>query len=214
MRRRSYIVIEVLVSLMLFGVLLSVIFGIFSHYSFVNRTLALHLKQREEKTIARVVLQQIFTDTKSQISPSYFYIEETGFSNPNLIFTFDNATAGEEAFSDSTLARLGIIDNNLTLTLWPFEEINKNEPSSKMQQQILLHNVSKLEIKCFKAPIAEKPISQEKIEPTDEPPYGIWTSHWPQKYDEIPTLMKMTCDTETYYFLFPQAIDHVLYKRS
>lgn len=206
MRRRSYILIEVIISMMLFAVLLSALFGIFSHFSRVHNTLSNQIKRHEDNVTAQLILQRAFSNTTlSKASRPYFYIEETG----SLVFTIDNISSFEDEFTHDVLAKLHIENNNLMLTFWEHPRIPPKNPPDHLRKITVLQNVSSLQCKLFKAPAAKKNDKNELI----AAPEGVWTGHWPLEYNTQPTLIHITCDTHQFYFLIPKRVESAIYKR-
>lgn len=195
---------------MLFAVLLSTLFGIFSHFSKVNSILSRELKRYEEKVTAQLILQRVFSNTEfSKSSRPYFYIEENDSQNPSLVFTMSNTHALNHELAQTVLAKLYMENNSLCLTIWQHPKVRSKDAPTTLQKDILLKNISSLKIELFKAPSAKE--NETGDHPT--PPHGVWTSHWPLEYNMQPSLIRITCDNDHFYFLLPKRIDSVIYKR-
>lgn len=210
MRRRSFILVEVIVSMMLFAILLSVLFGLFTHFTYVNSVLAKQLKRYEETVSAQLILQRVFSNADfSKGSHPYFYIEETSSANPSLVFTYNNNTSLTTQLSTTVLGKLFIDNNKLCLSVWQHSREPFKNPPPETSRHILLHNVSSFKIELFKAPTGK----EEEASEHPVPPQGVWTSRWPLKYKTSPTLIRLTCDKQQFYFVLPKQIISVVYNR-
>lgn len=211
MRRRSFVLIEVVISLALFATLLTVLFSIFLHASRVNGMLAEEVSRHEQIVIAHSKLRRALSEARfSTMRRPYFYIKDEPHSGQSLIFTFHNQTSKDPDFSSDVLAKLSIEDNCLVMTYWPHPKTPVKEVPAKYEREILLTNVSELDIKVF--------CLQSDNDSTDEtkpqPPDRTWTSHFPLEYDTQPLLIHIKAGKEHFWHVFANKLEPIVYKRT
>ncbi|MBS0635421.1 MAG: hypothetical protein JSR37_08170 [Verrucomicrobia bacterium] len=216
MRKRSFILIEVLVSTGLFLLLVTAMFGIFWRSSKTNNAINKLRIVNEQMLIAQSKLQNIFsaaTFVKS-VQP-YFFIEiERKSGQPSLICTLDSPVQTHSDFSGITISRIYLEDDKLVVATFPHLEEGIPEI---IQKETLLSGVTKLDIELFFAPQSqEKIVETENEETVKKPPEGVWTDVWPKEYNQAPTLAKLKIERGkagnfTLYFFMPYMIDTILY---
>jgi len=222
-RRRSFILVEVLVSTMLFIMLLTVIFGIFWRTSKVNQSIAKIRTANEEMLLTQSRLQGLFSNMVFQeLYRPYFFIENSKYANsPSLVFTFENQIHTNYAFSNIVLGKLYLEENKLCLGIFPHPK-KADGPPKEMRKEVLLDGVTDLEFSFFLAPV-DKDEEQEEAEnkgndKTKKAPSGRWTNDWLKDYEMPPTLVKLTVrktNDEPYLFWFflPNEIEAILYEK-
>lgn len=215
MRKRSFILLEVLVSTGLFLLLVVAMFGIFWRTSTTNATLNSLRIANEQMLVAQAKLQTIFTNVTfvKSIRP-YFYIEiERNSGQPSLICTIENPLQAYANFSGIALKKLYIEDDKLVLATFP--HIEEGIPEV-LQKEILLSGVTKLGIELFLPPQSQSKVVDENEETVKKPPEGVWTDVWPKEYNQAPTLAKLRIErgntgSFTLWFFMPYMIDAILY---
>lgn len=215
-KKVPFILIDVVIASILFAVLLAVIFGIFWRYSQVNQILVKQQQSCERLLIAQTRLQNLFTESVFQKNLNhYFYIEDSKSSgSSSIVFTFDNNIDSDEAFCCDVLGKIYLDEEKLCLALWPHEN-PAAVPPTQMHKEILLENISSLQIELFATPQSKKKKSdKEEIQVVE----GKWVSKWPIEYKRRPSLIKLICqrpsgEVLSFWFFIPNEIQTILYPK-
>lgn len=223
-RRRSFVLIEVLVATFLFVLLLTAIFSIFWRTAKVNQSIG-HLRQVNERLLlTQNRLQNVFGCSIFQKSyRPYFFLEKTKFSQgPSLVFTFENEIQTHYAFSNVVLGKLFIEDNKLILAIFPHPKKPKGPPK-EMRKEVLLDGIRNISFEFFLAPLSQEETQdgkqkEEEDEKSKKPPRGRWVSDWLKEYDARPTLIKIVVTKENresydFYFFIPNEVKPILYSK-
>ena len=210
MKKSSFLLVEVIISVALFAVLLTALFGLFYDYNLTTQTMKKKRNELEAHVLTQIRLQKILSRTvfEKKYRP-YFYLDTSDPQRHALIFTFENEAMIDEDFSEIVLAKLYVDKNALTLTLWPHKKDKTKEIPTKVQKEILLQDVTELKIALFKP--EDKPGGKKETKKSDQehPHYGIWTSEWIADFEERATLVHLTCNKGEFWFIIPQEVSTV-----
>lgn len=191
-KRASFILVEVLISSILFVMLLAVIFGVFWRCSKISEILAKQQKKAEEILLVQTVLQEIFFHNVFKVwENSYFFIDDTlGSKNQSLVFTLKPPPGEIDRLGKIAGAKLFVEDGALYLAKWNHSD-KMNEMPLMLYKELLLHNVASMQIELFQAPSVktEKKGAKEALKPLE----GQWNHEWPKEFDARPVLVKLIC---------------------
>lgn len=182
LRKRSFILLEILISLSLLAILLSFLFNAMAEQIKAE----VRVSDARKILLARQQLQSRLQDLFLSITPAHFPpIYTKIFPNQkkaSLILYFDNGIDPDPAFSGPILGRVYIDEeNNLALGLWPLEKEKKNRPWRK---EILLSHVTDFSFQF----LGQKQKKEDKaITPT-----LAWHKFWPKKRMEIPSMLRLS----------------------
>ena len=211
-RRRSFVLIEVVIAITLFALLMTVLFGIFSRYVSTDDALNKARARYEKLVLANTKLQRAFLKSLHSIPDHhYFYLDDAN----NLVFTYDNDIENHEQYPAGVLAKLYIDDkNNLSLAIWQHTNEKQEQCPDRFRKDIILENVSSVEYTFFKAPMEQKvKNTRTKTEEAPDVPQGRWVETWPRNLKVAPTLVKITLqpDNNTFWFILPKEVKPAIY---
>lgn len=223
-KRKSYILIEVLVATSLFIMLLIAIFGIFWRTNKTNASLNALRTANEHMLITQATLQSLFSKASFDTSTApYFYAEIDKNSNlPSLIFTLENVHQPLPDISSNQLIKLYVENSQLTVATFPHIKNHEGLPTI-MQKEALLSDVTDFKLEFFLAPDSNQDKKPENHEDDDneikKPPFGTWTDTWLHEYDRPPTLIKLQItqrhqsNSFTLWFFIPFGLDAIYYDK-
>ncbi len=216
-RRHSFTLMEVLLSLFLFGILLSSLFvwyrTLHSSHQSMGTQKWIHLQERYAQQQLESILPQ------ADLSPYFFTSDSEIAVGPNLIFTFDFGPHEDPYLSSSVLGRLYIDEklHALCLGIWPHPSHQKQEPTRTL---VLLEGVTQLAFEFYFPPNPfRKTVEPEEVG-RPKPQVG-WQRQWRQAYHCLPPLMKIhmlrlneqTPYPLTYAFELSRTAQHMTYKQ-
>ncbi|MCP5470303.1 MAG: DUF1494 domain-containing protein [Chlamydiales bacterium] len=179
--KRSFSLLEVVISLSLFAALLSSLFWWYNHLAVGRKSLSETKWPTLEKRYAYQRLDRIF---KKADAP--FFTTENG-----IVFTFDRGPHENPLLANRVLARLYHNQNEkrLDLALWPHNEVHDQTPTESFT---ILPHVKECSWEFYTPPEPDrKAVEREKK-------YG-WEPTW-LKADETPALIKLHIDGTTFAF--------------
>ncbi len=188
MKKKSFTLIEVLISLGLLTLLLSTLF--YWYFSLSTQQKELQLLQiplQEEEALYRRL---------NQILPTIqhcCYLRDP----QHLVFFFDRGVCDEPLLAGTPLGCLYSIpkENKLYLTLWPKPdtEVLHREPQ---ETYLLLENISQVAFSFYYPLQADRlTVDPEKIR-DPLPREGVWQEEWPLDYKKLPAFIKMKFERE------------------
>lgn len=145
MRKRFFTFIEIMVTLVLTSIILSVIFHFFSNLSSFEKKLAKVKKEVLEKNTVQIRLNTIFSNLK--YSKKTFYQKENA-----LFFQFDNKIDPSDLFCGTVNAKLFLDKKNLILKIISLKD------KKAVRTEIL-----KKDVKNLKFQFLQKKILEEKF---------------------------------------------------
>lgn len=194
----AFTLIEVLVSLSLFFLICTSLFGLIWQNTYTTKRLLSMKEEADELRDGYARLQNIFSNlphTHSADSPQFFFSQKGTSSqvkNTNLIFTFNNGIDADSDFTSTILAKLYLdTDQNLILAVWPDPVTSQSTKNNTipMRKEIILKNIDSMDLQFWSAPPKKTIVQGSK---SKEPQYGIWLDEWSDEYEKAPTLIKMT----------------------
>lgn len=217
MKKRTFTLMELLLSLVLFGLLLEALFFWYRHMNITQEKMETDKWPILTERYTKQYLERIFQKIEG---PRYFFTSSTkdSLDGPSLVFTFDDGPRNNPLLSNIVLGRLFIDKKHhaLCLGIWPHPTKKMSEPT---QTIILLEGVEHLSFKFyyppdpFQMPVDPKQVG--KIVPT----IG-WQTTWCSEYKTLPPLVKIQMnhldnkeDLLEYGFHLPHSSLHILYKQ-
>lgn len=186
--KRSYTLIEMLLSIALFALLLQ---SLFFWYQRLNSSKYLIGNEKwvllEERYLDQR-LQKILQHADS--NPYFFTIpSERGTMGSSLVFTFDNGLRNEPLLSGIVLGKLFVDSKRqaLCLAIWPHPSHEVKRPN---QTIVLLEDVSDLSFDFYFPPHPFKKIVDPQEVGKPHPQEG-WQSSWLDDYHTLPPLVKI-----------------------
>ncbi len=198
-KKRPFLLLEILISLVLTALLLSCVFGFW--VGSVKTEVKL-CKTREEglaRAYVQTRLEQIFTGLIAGDPKGSIYTQDE-----SLVVVFNNGIDPDPSFSGPILAKIYLDEeHNLALALWPKEEVKKKERI--WRKEVLLRNVSQCnwEFLGEKQGIStpeKKRVAVRSVNGSLE-----WCSNWPLSFAGIPAVVRLVIalpDTVPLHFAF------------
>lgn len=190
MRFRPAVLIEVLISMALAGLLLTVLLGYFAEMSKAGRLVAESRQELAEERYVQTRLSQVFHRSLVPLSKGkrvvFFTKEAAGqmTEGPSLVFSYDNGAVINPIFSNVVLGRLFVDgEQRLCLATWPLYRRYQPGETIPMQKEVLLDGVHQLEFSFFH-PMGDAPGSAEFL--TEEE-----VAHWPIELTSLPVLLTL-----------------------
>lgn len=217
--KRSFSLVEVMVSLILFALVMATLFGFLWHNNHATAQLQAITNNVEKLHKVHVDLQKIFSGiAQATQTQNLFYTEHhssSGRHKTSLVFTFQNEIDHDKFFASKVLARLFCTkDQELCLAIWPDpKKLDSQSPDLlRMRKTVILDHVVSFTLQFWTAPASSDGNVPKKYT-------GIWLDSWEKKYKETPLLVKVTIEHEekqgvksyTYVFLLPKKIQPVAY---
>lgn len=194
-RKKPFLLFEILVALSLMATLVSVLF------SFMVQSMSVEEKiERARKCILeRQSLQIRFQDLLTTLAPHsggppLYTIPFSSKEPMSLIATFDNGIDPDPSFSGIVTARIYVDENkNLCLVYWPLDYAQGNR---SWRKEILLSNVTDFSFNFLKLDPKKNSV--------------IWDSSWAKSNLQPPSLIRMSCkqNDEILQFAFHLGYSH------
>lgn len=182
MRKKTFILLEILISLALLSILLSFLFhsmteGIKAEVSVSKARQALLMRQRAQSR-----LQDLFLSIAPTQIPPLYTKTFSSEKKESLILYFDNGIDPDPSFSGPVLGRIYLDEkNNLALGLWPLEQEKKTRAWRK---EILLNHVTHFQFQFLG--------QKEKKEDKSVNATLAWHRLWPKRRMEIPSMIRLS----------------------
>ncbi len=206
-KRRHLTLIEVLISLFLTGIIITMLFSYFSKIIKIDAKIENVKKDVYKKENVQIRLNTVF----SQITPKKIFEENPFYTthnknSPVLHCTFDNGVDIDPLFSGPVLAKIYIKNNNLMLTYYP---LKKRKANAIQREEILLENVKNYELKF----LAKKDDNIKNIK-TEHAADGLkWYFSWPKEKNDLPFAVLITLNKDLkFVFFMPKKLDFIDYK--
>ncbi len=196
-KKRFFTLIEVIVSLTLITIVITILFGYFTKISKVEQEIEDIKKIVYKKSNLQIRLNNIFAQLYSKdFNQIPFYTEvEKNEKNLSLCINFDNGVDPDPNFSDVVKAKIFIDKNsNLILEIW-----SKDKKTKITRKEILFTAVNNLEYKFLSSnDLQMKSYEIEKITDT-----LYWYNFWPKERNTTPSViyMKINKDLDFAFFL-------------
>lgn len=195
-RKLPFTLLEVLISLTLTTILLTVLLAAY----FQAETASLEGERfRNSLWPKRMMIQQLNTLFSSLETPNakdklFFFAVQDGSA---LIFSYDNGVSIAPAFSGEVISELYLSkEKELTLLTWPARDSWTDEAPPYPKREVLLSGIETLQFDFFQ-------IADEKEAPQ-------WVSSWDKAKNALPGMIKMRIKRsdkeEQFIFLVPQTI--------
>ncbi len=187
-KKRSFILLEMLIALSLTAILLTFLFSFFVESARIEKKLDIARMEINHRSHLQTRLQAVFSALDYDPLGFALYTQkisrEKGMS---LIVVFDQGVDPEPAYSGTILGRLFIdADKNLCLATWPLD-LPKNGP---WRQEILLPHIEDFEWEFLGKISATEHAKKEKIRPIT-PTHG-WRTAWSKTHQEPPSIIRLT----------------------
>lgn len=199
-KKRSFSLIELLVSLGLMTLLITALFSWHRHTTKAQGEIE---KLKEPLLERRYVWQRL-----EQMLP---HAQTPFFTDEGLVFRFDRGVSNTPELSGTVLAKLYHDEQAQALCIGIWPDPQKELTRSPSQTLVLMENIDKLSFDFF-APPKPKPLKVDPKEVGDTTPDEGWHTHWLASYNTTPALIEMHLsrdgDTHTLYFDLDHAIVH------
>lgn len=173
-KKRTFILFEILIALSLTAVLLTFLFSFFVESARIEKKLDTARMAVSNRAHLQTRLQTVF----GSLDPNGLYTQQfEKEKNLSLIATFNNGIDPDPAYSGSILSRIFLDEEkNLCLVTWPLDQ-----ESHPWRKEVLLAHVEHFEFEFLGENGAHK--GKEKIRPIT--PNLAWRSHWEGKNPSI-----------------------------
>lgn len=196
MRRRSFTLIEVLISMGLVSMLMAALLGMYSHFAFLKRD----LKVAREKGFRLSYLQSRLSRALSQVVPEahkQFALYTSDFEGPSLVFVSDNGVDIVPNYSNLIVQRLYLNNQGmLCLASWPMPE-RIESGSIPMRHEVLLDGIEEIEFEFFYPSEEEEKVStgivveSDSVKAKPDPSEGPLYSEWKKSYRLLPVFVRL-----------------------
>ncbi len=188
LRKRTFLLLEILVALSLMATLISVLF------SFLVQSMKMESKMEKtrialmERQNLQIRMQDLLTSLTSGGRSSPLYTQKfPKEEHTSLVALFDNGIDPEPDFSGAVVGRVYIDENHdLCLTYWPSENAfsEPTEKSRSWRKEILFSNVSDLQLSFL------SPDEKEHFQHTARPKV-LWDRAWSKAKTEPPSMVRV-----------------------
>lgn len=186
MKKRSFILLELMVALGLTAILLSVLFRFFAGSVRIDQQIdqarsVLFQRQHLQTRLSMIFTSVVPRSSLSNSTGSSFYTLEE--NSPGIVIVFDNGIDPEPLFSGPVLGKIFIdADQRLSLIIWPLEKSQEKY----YRKETLLPHVQKIRFqflakKNFQNPDPKAISINDSIE---------WRTNWPQNRWDIPSMIR------------------------
>lgn len=198
-RRSSFTLLELLISISLVAVILTVLMGVYSQLSYfhleLDRTRAATFKKRQLQNRLYYVFSRVIPNFKSTQDDFFFFTTGTPPYQNGLIWTIDNGIDLDPLFSNHVLVRLqleraGDGTGNLILNLWPMPRCFP-DTVPPVKRELLLAGVNELNFGFYLPPDPLKLISSDSSEDQLNLPRNSWYTEWLSEYKLLPAIVKV-----------------------
>ena len=185
-KKRTITLVEMLITLALTAVLLTVALGLYAQSTQLQQQAA-HLRNRNfEALYLQSRLAKLFSDLVIQRNQKeyWFYTDDHHF-----YFAFDNGMDKNPLFGDILIGELSIDENGgFSLTTWP-DPYRTQESSAPIRREILLDHVETVSYQFYRPPRRELLEWQQDM--TGETPYAQWVDTWQLDDNALPAMIKV-----------------------
>ena len=200
-KKHSFILIEIIISLFLITILLTFLFGYFSKITKIEIEIENIKNEVYKKNNLHIRLNNIFTQLNlKDFDQGRFYSKyEKDSKHLSLYLNYNNGIDPNPNFSEIVKAKLFVDDkNNLLLVIWP-----KDNKIKTARKEILLTNINKIEYKF----LGEKDLQMEKyiIEKIAE--NSFWYKFWPKEKRILPSVVYIKINKNMDFAFFLQSQD-------
>lgn len=198
-RRSSFTLLELLISISLVAVILTVLMGVYSQLSYfhleLDHTRAATFEKRQLQNRLYYVFSRAIPNFKATQDDFFFFTIGTPPHQNGLIWTIDNGIDLDPLFSNHVLVRLQLEKTssgagNLVLNLWPMPRCFPDS-LPPVKREVLLTGVNELNFGFYLPPDPLKFISSVSSEDQLNLPRNIWYSEWLSEYKLLPAIVKV-----------------------
>ena len=209
LQHRFQTLIEVVIAMVLTILILTTLTFFYQQIDFAGREIdiieAENFKLRFLENRLSTILPKAVSKT-DRLKDFVFFTasDEAGLTKPgstSLIFTYNDEIKLDKGYAYHVIGRLFLDPHNrLMLAYWPTPKWWKsNESPPPPKKDVLLEGVESLSFSFFVPPDKGEPEPapkpKEGEEPTIEPEKG-WSGNWPQNYNRLPAMVKVTITLE------------------
>ncbi len=191
LKKRPYLLFEILIGLSLTGILLTFLFSFFAESAKMEKKLETMRSEITARQNLQTRLQAVLTGIarESSTETPFYTDREQGES---LVAVFDNGIDPDPAFSGQIIGRIYLDEQaNLSLATWPLErkEEKENHPWP-WRKEILLSNIEGFEFEFLSQKKEENRTKKEKTKPVNSK--LEWRYSWPKSRSDIPSMIRLS----------------------
>ncbi len=229
--KRSFTIIEVTISAVLFACIVSSVFGYYRWHTLLSQCFLVKKEEVAKERLMQTRLAEVFASIRYSCSRS----PEDGFfftlSNPHdrygerLIFNFKNTADSDYALSGPVIGTLflnkssGKSEGTLTLLMWPAPQNKLKKPTEHMRRIALLDNVESYSLefwvpkKLHRYTKGKEASASKTLNSAIQLPENEWISSWKQEYLAIPPMIRLTITKDkkpqAFLFFIPKGIQGI-----
>lgn len=206
MKKKPFLLLEILIALSLASILLFFLFSFFTQSVKLESKIQNVATQLLQKQKTHNLIQDYFISiAQIEDMPSFYTKRFNNEKCDSLVFVFDHGIDPDPAFSGVILGKIFLDEeSNLSICIWPILE-NKKIPNL-WRKQTLLKNVENV---TFSFIGDSKGQSDKEI--------FSWESSWPKEEQNIPLFMKMEVKKQgqilSHVFLLPNQFPIATYNK-
>jgi len=189
LKKRPFLLFEILIALSLTAILLTFLFSFFVESVKIEKKIDAMRSEITARQHLQTRLQAVMTGIHRESGTSPFYtqtVKDEG--KESLIAIFDNGIDPDPAFSGSVMGRIYLDEqSNLSLATWPLDPEEKHRPWRK---EILLSHVKEFEFEFMAQKREEEKIKKEQVKPINST--LEWRAHWSKSRSEIPPIIRLS----------------------
>jgi hypothetical protein len=178
MRKKTFLLFEILVALSLMGMLVSILFSFMVQSMRVEKKMEMARKWILERQNLQIRIQDILTTlAPAETSPSLFTQKFPELEQESIIAIFDNGIDPDPLFSGTVIGRIYLDEHkNLCLAYWPYPITEQNNPWRK---EILARDITDFSLSFLK--------SSNEVQKS----HHLWEHSWPKKNTQTPAIVRL-----------------------
>lgn len=208
--RRHFILLEVLISMALTMILISILLIFYTNINQLNSALEKRQEYSFRKLYLSTRLASILPRALSQndLGKDFFFFTSpasdsfTKSGTTALMFSFDNGVKLDPHFANHVLGRL-YLDNEgkFNLAIWPSPARWTDVTIPPIKKEVLLEHVENVAFEFYLPPSKNREIVWQKHSPLITVKHmdllklsaiGEWKHEWQQEYEALPYLVRIT----------------------
>ncbi len=210
-KKHHITLIEVMISLFLTSIILTVLFGYFVQITKIEKKLEVAKADVFQKQHIQIRLSNIFSNAslKKFSDEQYFFTEKEKNEKTSLYFAFDNGIDPDPKFSGIVVGKLFIDDEkNLKLKIWGTD--NKEILENIVRDETLFKNIKKIEFRFLSNKEPEnKAYKKEAVSKDLE-----WIDFWSKEKNYLPSIIKLKLsDDLDFSFFLPSKMLNISYPK-
>lgn len=196
--KKHFTLLEVIISLFLISIILSVLFGFFSKITKIEKNIEDLKNKVYERNEVYLTLNNILTSLCFNEDNSIYTMYEKNNKYLSLFFTYDAGVDPSPYFSNIISGKIFIDEkNNLVLETYP------NDKKIEPREETIFKNIKSIEYKFLSKNLSDQTHVLEKVTNSI-----FWYSAWPKDKKVVPAIVyiKINGSVEFVFFLQPHLI--------